>query len=89
VNADHSDKMRLLVALCRELATLGFASTMSDARPALSVRGGPTDPRVWISVSPCGEFFEWCPESGDRLPVASPETAAERIAVRLRTHSAG
>ncbi|MCO6007361.1 hypothetical protein NE236_20485 [Actinoallomurus purpureus] len=58
---------------------------MSDARPALSVRGDPADPRVWISVSACGEFFEWCPRSGDRLLAADPETAAERIAAHLRT----
>ncbi|WP_345366419.1 hypothetical protein [Actinoallomurus liliacearum] len=86
VCADHSEKMRLLVALCRELARLGLPSVMSDARPALSVSGGPADPKVWISVSPCGEFYEWFPDPGDRFPATSPECAAERIAGRLRTH---
>ncbi|MCO5970243.1 hypothetical protein [Actinoallomurus soli] len=86
MSADHSEKMRLLVALCRELARLGLPSVMSDARPALSV-GGPADPRLWISVSPCGEFFEWCTNSGDRFPAASPERAAERIMGCLRAHT--
>jgi hypothetical protein len=89
VCADHSKKMQLLVALCRELARLGLPSVLSDARPALSVRGGPANPRVWISVSPCGEFYEWCPESGDRLPAAHPESAAERIAVHFRPRGRG
>jgi hypothetical protein len=84
VYADHSEKVRLLVSLCRELARLGLPSMMSDARPALSVHGGPMDPRVCISVSACGEFYEWCPWSGDRLPATDPETAAERIAAHLR-----
>lgn len=87
MSADHSEKMRLLVALCRELARLGLPSVMSDARPALSVGGGPADPKVWISVSPCGEFYEWCPGSGDRVPATSPVYAAARIAGRLRART--
>ncbi|MCO5998619.1 hypothetical protein [Actinoallomurus rhizosphaericola] len=87
MSADHSEKMRLLVALCRELARLGLPSVMSDARPALSVGGGPADPKLWISVSPCGEFFEWCPDSGGRFPADNPECAAETIAGRLRAHT--
>ena len=89
MNADHSEKMRLLVSLCRELSKLGLPAVMSDARPALSVCAGLVKPRMWISVSACGEFFEWCAHPAGRLVASDPEGAAERIANHLRTNFGG
>lgn len=86
---DHDEKVRLLVRLCRELAGLGLHAVMSDARPALSVRAGLAEPRLWVWVSPGGEFFEWCARTGGPLPAADPQRAAARIADYVRTHVTG
>ena len=80
---DHNEEIGLLAILCRELAGLGLNVGMSDAKPALSVRQGRRDSRLWVSVSPTGEFFEWCRDSGDRHAAADPAGAALRIADRL------
>lgn len=88
---DHAEKVRLLASLCRELAHLGLHAVLSDARPALWLAPGRADPRLWVSVSPCGEFFEWWNRRGAPLFVTDPRGAARRIArdVRRRTGGAG
>lgn len=89
MRADHDEKMRLLVSLCRELTKRGFPTVMCDARPALSVRAGLTAPRLWISVSPGGEFFECCHRPGGRLAASNPVDAADRITDHVRIHLGG
>lgn len=86
---DHTEKVRLLAALCRELARLGLHAVLSDARPALWLPAGPAGPRRWISVSPCGKFYEWRRDTGTSLVVADPRGAARRIARELRTRAGG
>ena len=60
MSIEQTAEVRLLAALCRELARQGFDVGMSDAKPALSVRLNPTEPRLWISVDVRDGFFEWC-----------------------------
>jgi hypothetical protein len=80
VTIDQNEKLRVLAALCRELAELGLNVGMSDAKPAISARFGRLAPRLWISVNPTGEFFEWCRDTRDRHAVADPKGAARQIA---------
>ncbi len=86
---DHTEKVRLLVALCRELACFGLHAVLCDARPALWLPTGPAEPRRWVSVSRCGEFFEWWHDTGASLVVADPRSAARRIAREVRTRPGG
>jgi hypothetical protein len=77
-------KLLLLVELCRELAKLGIGVGLSDARPALSVRNGPTDRKVWISVDDSGESYVWRRDDHEHHAVDDPAGAAARIATYLR-----
>ncbi|GAA4625959.1 hypothetical protein GCM10023196_032210 [Actinoallomurus vinaceus] len=73
----------VLVDLCRELIKLGVHVGLSDARPALSVRGGLALRKVWIEVDPSGESFVW--RRDDRAHHADdPAGAAARIAKYLK-----
>jgi hypothetical protein len=76
--------MRLLAALCRELALLGLDVGMSDAKPAVSVRLRRPDPRLWVSVDVRDGSFEWCRFDGGRHAVDDPAGAARRIASAVR-----
>lgn len=80
---DHAEKVRLLATLCRELTRYGLHAVLSDARPALWLSAGRTTPRLWVSVSACGEFFEWWHEDHTPLAVADPRGAARRIACEV------
>lgn len=78
-----------LVALCQELAKLGFRVGMSDARPALSVRGDLVDRRVWIEIAPSGESFVWRRDHQVRHAVGDPAGAATEIAEYLKLRDSG
>jgi hypothetical protein len=84
MSINQNEEVRLLAALCRELAKSGLIVGMSDAKPAVSVRLGGEDPRLWVSVDMTGEFFEWCRGVDERHAVADPEGAAQVIADRVR-----
>jgi hypothetical protein len=84
---DQNEELRLLAALCRELAELGLTVGMSDAKPALSVRHGRRGARLWVWVGSKGELFEWCRSADGRHPAADPAGAAQRIADRLTSSS--
>lgn len=85
MSIDQTEEIRLLTSLCRELATLGMDVGMSDAAPALSVRWGRRDPRLWVSVSVRDECFRWQASRLDRRhPAADAPGAAKLIAEDLR-----
>lgn len=85
MSIDQNEKIRLLAVLCRELAKLGLNVGMSDAKPALSVRLGRLNRRLWISVNATGESFEWCRGARHRHAVADPVGAAQQIAAHVRS----
>jgi hypothetical protein len=74
----------LLAALCRELALLGLDVGMSDAKPAVSVRQGRRNPRLWISIDVRDGFFQWRRRGGGRHAADDPAGAARRIATDAR-----
>lgn len=85
MSIDQTEEIRLLAALCRELATLGLDVGMSDAAPALSVRWSRTDPRLWVSVR--DGRFAWQTEGASRPrhhPAADATGAAKLIAGDVR-----
>jgi hypothetical protein len=89
VNAPQSERnLGLLVELCRELAKLGVKVGLSDARPALSVRGGLVDRRTWIEVDPSGESFVWRRDDRACHSVDDPAGAARKIAEYLEAPGA-
>jgi hypothetical protein len=79
---EQTEEVRLLAALCRELAKQGLDVGMSDAKPAVSVRRRPTVPRLWIIVDACAGVFEW--GGGRRHAVGDPAGTAARIAADVR-----
>jgi hypothetical protein len=88
---DDSRRIRDLEALsllCRELARLGMTFGISDARPAVWVRTNLTDSRVWISVNPSGQLFNWRRDDVDRHPVDDPAGAAAQLFeyLKIREH---
>lgn len=78
----QTEELRLLATLCRELAREGLDVGMSDAKPALSVRLRPAEPRLWVLVDAAAGHYEW--GDGDRHPVTDPAGTAERIAEHAR-----
>jgi hypothetical protein len=84
IGMEHGDQVRLLAALCRELAILGLDVGMSDARPAVSVRRSRGDPRLWISVDIQDGCFSW--REGHHA-VDDAAGAAGRIATDVRRSS--
>lgn len=79
---EQTEGVRLLAALCRELAGHGLDLGMSDAKPALWVRLGRRDPRLWVLVDVGAGRFEW--GHGSRHPAADPAGTADRIAREIR-----
>jgi hypothetical protein len=59
---------------------------MSDAAPALSVRLGGTDPRLWVTVDVGDGCYAWRGDAPRRHPAHDPAGAAELIAADLRRH---
>jgi hypothetical protein len=84
MSIEQTEQLHLLAGLCRELARLGLDVGMSDAKPALSVRLGRGDPRLWVSVNVRDGFFEWRRPGGGRHAVADSAGAAQVIAVDVR-----
>ena len=82
MNIEQTEEVRLLAALCRELAGHGLDVGMSDAKPALSVRRGSAAPRLWILVDVYAGFFSW--GCGRRHAVTDPAGTAAEIAADLR-----
>ncbi|GAA4628683.1 hypothetical protein GCM10023196_046070 [Actinoallomurus vinaceus] len=70
----------ILVELCRELIKLGVNVGLSDARPALSVRGDLISKKVWIEIDQSGESFVWRRNDQARHSVGDPAGAAAKIA---------
>jgi hypothetical protein len=81
--------LRVLVALCEELIKLGVKVGLSDARPALSVRGALVERKLWIEVDPTGEAFIWRQDDRVGHAVDDPSGAAEAIAEYLNRRDAG
>jgi hypothetical protein len=80
-------ELEQIAGLCRALAKVGVMVSMSDARPAAVVPNA-SYPRLVVTVSSSGEFFEWG-DPRERHPVADRTGAAARIAHDLNTSSAG
>jgi hypothetical protein len=80
MSIEHTTELRLLATLCRELASLGLDVGMSDAKPALSVRQGRANPRLWISVDVADGFYVWHGAGRRSHPVTDPAGAAKLIA---------
>jgi hypothetical protein len=87
MSIEQTQEVRLLAALCRELARLGLDVGMSDAKPALSVRLSRTDPRLWVLVDVRDGFFEWCRGGDRRHAVTDTAGAAKLIADDVRRSS--
>ncbi|MCO6010900.1 hypothetical protein NE236_38680 [Actinoallomurus purpureus] len=83
----HSRDLCRLVELCRELAKLGVHVGVSDARPALSVRGDLTDRKVWVEID-AGSFV-WRRDDLARHPAHDPAGAAASLADYLKNRDAG
>jgi hypothetical protein len=84
MSIEQTEGVRLLTALCRELASLGLDVGMTDAKPALSVRLSRTNPRLWISVNVDDGAFEWRRGDRRRHTAADPAGAAKLIADDVR-----
>ncbi|MEV5708292.1 hypothetical protein [Actinoallomurus sp. NPDC052274] len=82
----HSRELSRLVDLCRELAKLGVHVGVSDARPALSVRGDLTDRKVWVEID-AGSFV-WRRDDLARHPVDDAAGAAACLANYLKARGA-
>lgn len=89
MNEKNPDRpVELLVDLCRELVKLGMHVGLSDARPAVSVRGGLAHPKVWIEVDPSGESFVWRRDDRVHHATDDPAGVAARIADYLKGRDA-
>ncbi|MCO6006182.1 hypothetical protein NE236_14410 [Actinoallomurus purpureus] len=82
-------KLQTLVALCQELIKLGVKVGLSDARPALSVRGALVERKLWIEIDPTGEFFVWRLDDRVHRAVNDPAGAAAEITEYLNRRDAG
>lgn len=85
----HDRNLGALVELCRELIKFGVNVGLSDARPALSVRGALVGRKVWVEVDSSGESFVWRHEGQTRHAVDDPAGAAVRLAEYLKLRDAG
>ncbi|GAB3987685.1 hypothetical protein GCM10029978_107440 [Actinoallomurus acanthiterrae] len=83
----HSRDLCSLVDLCRELAKLDVRVGVSDARPALSVRGDLTARKVWVEID-AGSFV-WRRDDLARHPADDPVGAAACLADYLKNRDAG
>jgi hypothetical protein len=84
VPVSDGERLRLLAGLARELAGQGLNVGMSDAHPALTVRGGLAGRKMWIFVDPSGASFMWRRDDHDSHAVDDPAGAAKRVAGGLR-----
>ncbi|MCO5967743.1 hypothetical protein [Actinoallomurus soli] len=85
----HQRELEALVELCRELIRLGVTSVgMSDARPAVSMRGGLADRKIWVEVDGSRCAFVWCREHHERHTMDDPAGAAARLVEYLRIRNA-
>jgi hypothetical protein len=82
-------KIGALVGLCRELAQLGVKVGLSDARPALSVRGGLVERKTWIEIDSSGRSFVWRRDEQASHPTDDPAGAARLIADYLKGRDTG
>ncbi|GAA4613977.1 hypothetical protein GCM10023195_60810 [Actinoallomurus liliacearum] len=85
---DRNQALTALVNLCRELAKLGVNVGLSDARPAISVRGGLASRKVWIQIDPSGESFVWQRDDRALHAADDPAGAAARIAEYIKKRDA-
>jgi hypothetical protein len=83
----HSRDLYRLVELCRELAKLDVHVGVSDARPALSVRGDLTGRKVWVEID-AGSYV-WRRDDLARHPADDPAGAAACLADYLKNRDAG
>ena len=81
-------ELGVLVELCRELVRLGVKVGMSDARPAVSIRGGLADRKIWIQVDASRNAFVWRRDDHERHTVEDPAGAAARLAEYLEIRDA-
>lgn len=87
-NGHHRSRdLDRLTELCRELAKLGVQVGLSDARPAVSVRGDLADRKVWIEVD-AGSFV-WRRDDLEQHTVDDPAGAAARLADHVKKRDAG
>lgn len=82
-------ELEALVDLARELARLGVTFGMSDARPAVTVRGNLVRPKVWVEVDASRESFVWRRDDHERHSIDDPAGAAKRLAEFLKNRDAG
>jgi hypothetical protein len=82
--ANRHPELEAIADLCRELAKLGLSVGMSDARPALVIRGGAVSP-VWITVDASGTRFEW--NETETHPVSDLAGAAAFVAERFKSQA--
>ena len=81
VEIGRTRELGALVELYRELVKVGVVNvTLSDARPAVSVRMPQTSPAVRIEVDPADGMFVWRRDDRERHPLDDPEGAAGRLA---------
>lgn len=80
----HQRRLELVTELCRALSKYSVNIGLSDARPAVSVRSGLVNPKLWISVSACGQYFVWRRYDEMQHPVEDPTGAAAQIAAYLK-----
>jgi hypothetical protein len=78
-----------LVALCRELSKHGVKVGMSDARPALSVRGDLVQRKTWVEIDASGGSFVWRRDDQASHAADDPAGAAKKIAEYLKVRDAG
>ena len=86
INGDQD--LGALVELCQELIKLGVKVGLSDARPALSVRGALVARKLWIEVDPVGASYMWRRDDYARHAVDDPTGAAAEIAEYLELRDA-
>ena len=86
--ASSTQNLDILVELCRELIKLGVNVDLSDARPALSARGGLVGTKLWIEVDASGASFVWRRDDRVYHSVDDPAGAAAEIAEYVKTRDA-
>jgi hypothetical protein len=86
---DRERELEALVELARELARHGVKFGMSDARPALSIRGSLVRPKVWVQVDTSRESFVWRRDDHEHHAIDDPAGAAVRLVEYLKKRDAG
>jgi hypothetical protein len=83
--ASDNRNLDILVEVCRELIKIGVNVGLSDARPALFVRGGLASKKVWIEIDRSGESFVWRWDDQAHHSTGDPAGAAAKIAEYIKT----